>query len=230
MAAAESAPPPIDLPPATDPTTNGVTNNAQLHSANIASNGLAPQSNGLAAATTARLPYVYTRRQIIHLCKSPLVVIPVNMPALKDWFGCVISLTHVDQTTNPVSIGRSDWHEQQSSNKRDTESSANTNGARERRFVNVLAIQVYGANHIGAYRPRRDAEDGESWQSALSNMYHSYLSPGVSFRSGGAQPAQMGSFKHQPLRDREARERERDQRDKDAQDKLRSVSCSSSVQ
>jgi hypothetical protein len=40
---------------------------------------------------------------------------------------------------------------------------------------------------------------------------------------GNSQFSQMGNFKHQPIRDREARERERDLRDKDAQDKLRSV-------
>lgn len=41
--------------------------------------------------------------------------------------------------------------------------------------------------------------------------------------TGNSQFSQMGNFKHQPIRDREARERERDLRDKDAQDKLRSV-------
>lgn len=31
----------------------------------------------------------YSRRTLVALSKSPLVVIPAGMPALKDWFGCV---------------------------------------------------------------------------------------------------------------------------------------------
>jgi hypothetical protein len=32
---------------------------------------------------------VYTREQLLYLCRSPLVQLPPNMPELKQWFGSV---------------------------------------------------------------------------------------------------------------------------------------------
>ena len=32
---------------------------------------------------------VYTRYEVLHLSRSPLVGLPQGMPAFKDWFGCV---------------------------------------------------------------------------------------------------------------------------------------------
>lgn len=37
----------------------------------------------------ARTLLIYSRPQMLKLCKSPLVKPPDGMPALKDWFGCV---------------------------------------------------------------------------------------------------------------------------------------------
>ena len=34
--------------------------------------------------------YVYTRHDLLHLSKSPMIVVPADIPVLKDWFGCVV--------------------------------------------------------------------------------------------------------------------------------------------
>lgn len=44
-------------------------------------------SNGV-----ARPFFSYTRPQIMHLYKSPLVQSPDGMPELKDWFGCGVTI------------------------------------------------------------------------------------------------------------------------------------------
>ncbi|PIL32053.1 hypothetical protein GSI_06757 [Ganoderma sinense ZZ0214-1] len=63
-------------------------------------------------AETPRPLRVYTRHEVLHLSKSPLVNLPDGMPPFKDWFG--------------------DWNEQ-IGNKKESEASTATN-ARDRRF------------------------------------------------------------------------------------------------
>ena len=42
------------------------------------------------AETSPRPLYVYTRYELLHLSKSTMVIVPTDMPLLKDWFGCVV--------------------------------------------------------------------------------------------------------------------------------------------
>jgi hypothetical protein len=86
MVAADAIPPPIVLPPPTGVFAAAI-NGAEQASENAAHDAAnaAPDD----APPPARPTYVYTRPQLVYLQKSPLVVTPPEMPALKDWFGCV---------------------------------------------------------------------------------------------------------------------------------------------
>ena len=77
-------------------------------------------------------PFIlYTQAQILFLYKSPLVSPPQGMPLLKDWFGYAIpSIPLVSSTYIIVS----EWNEQNAS-KKDSDSSAATSGARDKRCV-----------------------------------------------------------------------------------------------
>lgn len=79
MVAADAIPPPIVLPPRTG-IFAAVYNAADTAGENAVHN---------AADDDARPVYVYTRLQLVYLQKSPLVVTPLDMPTLKEWFGCV---------------------------------------------------------------------------------------------------------------------------------------------
>jgi len=77
-------------------------------------------------------PFVsYTHTQILFLCKSPLVFPPKGMPLLKDWFGYAIQ--YIPFLSFTYIIVR-EWNEQNVS-KKDSDSSAATSGARDKRCV-----------------------------------------------------------------------------------------------
>lgn len=44
-------------------------------------------TNAKATETPPRKLYVYTRSQLLHLSKSPLVQTPSELPPFKEWFG-----------------------------------------------------------------------------------------------------------------------------------------------
>jgi len=64
-------------------------------------NGLFPSNHSPTALDVASLsPFPtlkpfrrYSRRALVALSKSPLVAPPPGMPALKDWFGCVVFIS-----------------------------------------------------------------------------------------------------------------------------------------
>jgi hypothetical protein len=77
-------------------------------------------------------PFVsYTQAQILSLYKSPLVAPPHGMPILKDWFGYAIPFISI--SIFGISPLR-DWNEQNAS-KKDSDASAATSGARDKRYV-----------------------------------------------------------------------------------------------
>jgi hypothetical protein len=77
-------------------------------------------------------PFVsYTHAQILFLYKSPLVSPPRGLPLLKDWFGYVIPYIPF---LSPTYIILREWNEQNAS-KKDSDSSATTSGARDKRCV-----------------------------------------------------------------------------------------------
>lgn len=77
-------------------------------------------------------PFVsYTQAQILSLYKSPLVAPPRGMPILKDWFGYAIPF--ISFSIFGISSPR-DWNEQNAS-KKDSDASAATSGARDKRCV-----------------------------------------------------------------------------------------------
>lgn len=77
-------------------------------------------------------PFVsYTHAQILFLYKSPLVSPPQGMPLLKDWFGYAIPYIPF---LSPAYIILREWNEQNAS-KKDSDSSAATSGARDKRCV-----------------------------------------------------------------------------------------------
>ncbi|KAG1716576.1 hypothetical protein ID866_628 [Astraeus odoratus] len=85
-------------------------------------------------------PFIaYSRSQLLFLHKSPLVKVPNGMPALKDWFGYATSSPHTQQHSPSSVAERAD--NDQNNSKKDSDTSASSGNARERRF-------------------RRDAEDG----------------------------------------------------------------------
>ena len=73
----------------------------------------------------------YTHAQILFLYKSPLVSPPQGMPLLKDWFGYAIPYIPF---LSPTNIILREWNEQNAS-KKDSDSSAATSGARDKRCV-----------------------------------------------------------------------------------------------
>ena len=77
-------------------------------------------------------PFVlYTHAQILFLYKSPLVSPPPGMPLLKDWFGYAFPKIPF---LSPTYIILREWNEQNAS-KKDSDSSAATSGARDKRCV-----------------------------------------------------------------------------------------------
>lgn len=57
--------------------------------ANVSLHDKVVQDVNQKTAETPRPFKVYTRHEILHLSKSPLVHLPDGMPTFKDWFGCV---------------------------------------------------------------------------------------------------------------------------------------------
>lgn len=77
-------------------------------------------------------PFVsYTHAQILFLYHSPLVSPPQGMPLLKDWFGYAIPYLPF---LSPTYVIFREWNEQNAS-KKDSDSSAATSGARDKRCV-----------------------------------------------------------------------------------------------
>jgi hypothetical protein len=77
-------------------------------------------------------PFVsYTHAQILFLYKSPLISPPEGMPLLKDWFGYAIP--YIPFLSPTYNVPR-EWNEQNAS-KKDSDSSAATSGARDKRCV-----------------------------------------------------------------------------------------------
>jgi hypothetical protein len=84
-------------------------------------------------------PFVsYTQVQILSLYKSPLVAPPRGMPVLKDWFGYAIPF--ISFSIFGISSLR-DWNEQNAS-KKDSDTSAATSGARDKRCVLLGALSA----------------------------------------------------------------------------------------
>jgi hypothetical protein len=94
--------------------------------------GTASSDNSLSSVR----PFVsYTQAQILSLYKSPLVAPPRGMPVLKDWFGYAIPF--ISFSIFGISSLR-DWNEQNAS-KKDSDTSAATSGARDKRCVLLRA-------------------------------------------------------------------------------------------
>lgn len=72
------------------------------------------------ADSPSRPFHVYTRNVLLHLSKSPMVGVPANMPALKDWFGCVTLVSSVPVHHNRlcVGIGMNKWGARRSRTRR----------------------------------------------------------------------------------------------------------------
>ncbi|KAI0307863.1 hypothetical protein B0F90DRAFT_1909242 [Multifurca ochricompacta] len=121
----------------------------------------------------------YTQTQILFLHKSPLVALPKGMPPLKDWFG--------------------DWNEQNAT-KKDSDASATTSGARDKRF-------------------RRDQEDTTDLPPRAT--FRSTLSQPS--QMGNFKHQSIRTSEREKDKDAD-RDRERDLRDKEGQERLRSLS------
>ncbi|KAH9968905.1 hypothetical protein BC827DRAFT_1372876 [Russula dissimulans] len=125
-------------------------------------------------------PFVsYTQAQVLFLSKSPLVSPPQGMPVLKDWFG--------------------DWNEQNSS-KKDSDPSAASSGARDKRFRR-------DQEDAAELPPRATFRSTSSQPSQMGNFKH--------------QPIRSSEREKEKDTDRE---RERDLRDKEGQERLRNLS------
>jgi hypothetical protein len=96
----------------------------------------------------------YTHAQILFLYKSPLVSPPRGMPLLKDWFGYAIPYILFLSSTYII---LSEWNEQNAS-KKDSDSSAATSGARDKRCV-PHEVAVYSCVVLTYLSFRRDQED-----------------------------------------------------------------------
>lgn len=88
--------------------------------------------------------FSYTHAQILFLYKSPLVSPPQGMPLLKDWFGYAIPYIPLF----PTYIILREWNEQNAS-KKDSDSSAATSGARDKRCVphKVQSIALHRSDY-----------------------------------------------------------------------------------
>jgi hypothetical protein len=87
-AMATAVPPPIALP-AAQPTEILVASDEDSNSESENGAAASAPDDAPAKPPATRPAYVYTRRQLIYLYKSPLVIDPPDMPAMKYWFGCV---------------------------------------------------------------------------------------------------------------------------------------------
>lgn len=88
----------LDLPPRPSAVVDVISDalsNASIQPDSSSNNKDSPVSPTLQNVQTSRPFITYTRSQLLHLHKSPLVKVPDGMPAFKDWFGCVTSsLSH----------------------------------------------------------------------------------------------------------------------------------------
>jgi hypothetical protein len=153
------------------------------------------------------------------------------MPILKDWFGYAIPF--ISFSVFGISSPR-DWNEQNAS-KKDSDTSAATSGARDKRCGLLVVSSAYNILTILSFR--RDQEDAGKFVITSFISLRALTTPSAelparaTFRSTSSQPSQMGNFKHQSIRsserekDKDAdRDRERDLRDKEGQERIRSVS------
>ena len=123
-------------------------------------------------------PFVsYTQAQILSLYKSPLVAPPRGMPILKDWFGYAIPF--ISFSISGISSLR-DWNEQNAS-KKDSDTSAATSGARDKRCVLPTWSLVCSYTILTILSFRRDQEDaGTSSSPPLYPFVTHHLFSGAS--------------------------------------------------
>jgi hypothetical protein len=94
MAAASAAPPPSTAEIASPTSTLSapdahISENPPAPAEAAGADPTSPSSLTHAPADSSPRPLrIYTRVQALALAKSPLVVRPIGMPSLKDWFGC----------------------------------------------------------------------------------------------------------------------------------------------
>lgn len=89
----------------------------------------------------------YSRRALVALSKSPLVAPPPGMPALKDWFGCVVFISVALAASH---LSASEWEPHVSPRKENdhhTSSTANTS-ARNRFVRPILPLNICGLHSI----------------------------------------------------------------------------------